>query len=54
MTNARSHVSGTAGMRVDVRKFFPSCSRISLARFFRYDMGMAGDVAYLLKSALYV
>lgn len=48
VTNAREHRGGAAGMRVDVRKFFPSCSRLSLARFFHHEMGMAGDVAHQL------
>jgi len=48
VTNAKKHRSGAAGMRVDVRKFFPSCSRLSLAKFFHHDMGMAGDVAHQL------
>jgi RNA-directed DNA polymerase len=48
ITNAKSHPLGAHGLRVDIQKFFPNCSRLMVAHFFRFEMKMNGDVAFLL------
>lgn len=46
--NSLHHQNWKFGLKADIRKFFPSCSRKNVSLFFRYDLKMAPDVASFL------
>lgn len=48
VTNALVHQGARSMLTLDIRKFYPSCSRKAVERYFRRELGQPKDIASLL------